>query len=268
MSKFAFLLGRKNLISLAELQAILPEQTEFLEMNGEILLVDLPSAAADHLKEHARTFLNQLGGTIKIIEISQEADRNPGRLPKLLAEIALNEFKEQSGKIRYALYIKSIKGDSFEILKKSLIETKKSLKKAEISSRFINNNFQNAEIAALKGENILNKGGEICALEGKNGWYIGKTLAIQDIDAYSTRDYERPERDARVGMLPPKLAQILINLSGHNKLGESAKEKSLFDPFCGLGTVLMEGLLMNFQMIGSDVSSDVLNKAQKKVGAV
>ena len=42
---------------------------------------------------------------------------------------------------------------------------------------------------------------------------IARTTAVQDIDAYTLRDRGRPKRDARVGMLPPKLAQTIINLS-------------------------------------------------------
>ncbi|MFZ1683180.1 MAG: hypothetical protein WAU88_03525, partial [Candidatus Zixiibacteriota bacterium] len=57
-----------------------------------------------------------------------------------------------------------------------------------------------------------------------NGWellvvsdgqtaYLAQTVRIQDIDAYAARDQARPHRDAKVGMLPPKLAQIIINLA-------------------------------------------------------
>ena len=62
-------------------------------------------------------------------------------------------------------------------------------------------------------------------------WY--KVVGVQDIDAYSKRDQTRPARDAKVGMLPPKLAQILINLCGPLKPGSV-----VLDPFCGTGVVL------------------------------
>lgn len=264
MSKLAFLLGRKPLISLAELAAVLPTNTNYLELNGEVLIVD---TEVNLTQEEARLFLNRLGGSIKIIEITAQADKNPGKIPQQLAQLALEKFKGQEGKAKYALFVKSIKNKAEQILKNSLLETKKTLKAAEISSRFINNNFQNTEIAALKGENILNRGAEFCALEGNSGWFLGHTLAIQDIDAYSARDYDRPERDARVGMLPPKLAQIMINLTGQTRLEhqQTSSEKYLYDPFCGLGTVLMEGLLMGFHVVGSDLAPDILKKAHKNL---
>jgi hypothetical protein len=43
-------------------------------------------------------------------------------------------------------------------------------------------------------------------------------MALQDFESYSKRDYGRPARDPRTGSLPPKLAQILINLAEPNKI--------------------------------------------------
>ena len=45
---------------------------------------------------------------------------------------------------------------------------------------------------------------------------ISTSIACQNIDAYARRDRARPARDAFVGMLPPKLAQILVNLATGN----------------------------------------------------
>jgi tRNA G10 N-methylase Trm11 len=57
---------------------------------------------------------------------------------------------------------------------------------------------------------------------------------VQNIDEYSKRDYSK-DRDMQIGMLPPKLSQMMINLSGG---------KTIYDPFVGLGTVLIESLYM------------------------
>ncbi|MGB2111367.1 MAG: hypothetical protein ACPHY8_06160 [Patescibacteria group bacterium] len=43
--------------------------------------------------------------------------------------------------------------------------------------------------------------------------YFGASIWVQDIYAYSKRDYSK-DRDMQVGMLPPKLSQMMINLSG------------------------------------------------------
>lgn len=70
--------------------------------------------------------------------------------------------------------------------------------------------------------------------------------AIQDIEAYARRDRGRPHADPGRGMLPPKVAQILLNLSLVPPGG------TVWDPFCGVGTIPMEGLLQGLKVIASD----------------
>ena len=84
-------------------------------------------------------------------------------------------------------------------------------------------------------------------LEVSGKSYLGITLFCQDIDAYTRRDTEKI-RDMDVGMLPPKLAQIMIHLACE---GESIS--SLYDPFVGLGTIPIEALNMGMlRVMGSD----------------
>ena len=118
--------------------------------------------------------------------------------------------------------------------------------------------------AALSTATSLHNG-----LSGKNprkcefvktddGWY--KVIGVQDIDAYAKRDQARPARDAKVGMLPPKLAQILINLCG--PLPEGA---TVLDPFCGTGVVLQEALLMGYKVQGTDLSEKMVEYTRKNL---
>jgi tRNA G10 N-methylase Trm11 len=54
-------------------------------------------------------------------------------------------------------------------------------------------------------------------------------------------------------MIPPKLAQVMINLARRDEA--DFQDKILFDPFCGSGTILMEAYLMGIKnIIGSDLS--------------
>jgi len=63
-------------------------------------------------------------------------------------------------------------------------------------------------------------------------------------------------------MLPPKLAQILINLAG----GGKTEKKTVLDPFCGSGTILTEAALMGYKnMIGSDESDKAVQDTQKNL---
>jgi len=83
--------------------------------------------------------------------------------------------------------------------------------------------------------------------------HIARTISVQDIDSYSKRDYNRPKRDTKVGMLPPKLAQMMLNLA---KVGPN---HTVLDPFCGTGVVLMEAALKGAKLIGSDMNQQMID---------
>jgi len=66
------------------------------------------------------------------------------------------------------------------------------------------------------------------------------------------------------GMLPPKLARIMVNLTTSYKL--QATSSVLLDPFCGSGTVLMEALLCGFKkVIGADISKKAVANSEKNL---
>jgi tRNA G10 N-methylase Trm11 len=91
--------------------------------------------------------------------------------------------------------------------------------------------------------------------------YIGHTLACQDIDAYAGRDIGK-SRDMTVGMMPPKLVQMMINIS------DTPRNSAIYDPFCGLGTTLIEAANMGFNsLFGSDISREMAVSSQKSLEA-
>ncbi len=61
-------------------------------------------------------------------------------------------------------------------------------------------------------------------------------------------EFKRPRIDTVNGMLTSKLSKILINLS------LTPETKTIYDPFCGTGTVLLEAMLMGYNAIGSDLN--------------
>jgi SAM-dependent methyltransferase len=121
---------------------------------------------------------------------------------------------------------------------------------------------------------------------------LGKTEAVQDFKNLSFRDFGRPERDDASGMIPPKLAQIMLNLSGKipavgtqylafppdrtqylacppDRTQSIAFLPNLLDPFCGSGTVLMEAALIGFKnLIGSDISEKAIADTKQNLAWV
>ena len=88
---------------------------------------------------------------------------------------------------------------------------------------------------------------------------FGYSVAQQDVDAYAKRDYGKPVRSMTRGMLPPKLAQIMINGIQPTKIDR------VWDPFCGTGTVLIEAALMNILTIGSDKDTSALQSTKENI---
>src|SRR3989344_1476705 len=89
---------------------------------------------------------------------------------------------------------------------------------------------------------------------------VGKTLAVQAFEDWSERDYNRPRRDAKRGMLPPKLARMMVNMLGLPPHG------NLLDPFCGSGTVLMEAVMLGWpKIIGADKSARAVEDAKSNL---
>lgn len=87
-----------------------------------------------------------------------------------------------------------------------------------------------------------------------NNLSITKTIFVQDIDSYTARDRHRPYRDARNGMLPPKLAQTMLNLALSASPHSNLAKLNVLDPFCGTGVVLMEAALNGANVYGSDIN--------------
>jgi hypothetical protein len=87
--------------------------------------------------------------------------------------------------------------------------------------------------------------------DGAQTW-LAQTTWVQDVDDYARRDYGRPRRDAKVGMLPPKLALSMLNLAG------AKPAEVILDPFCGTGVVLQEAALIGCQLYGSDIEERMI----------
>ncbi len=81
-----------------------------------------------------------------------------------------------------------------------------------------------------------------------------QTIWWHDTNRWIQKDRSVPVADARIGLLPPKLARIMINLASTPTSG-----RVLLDPFCGFGRIMAEALEMGYKVIGSDQSSSQIN---------
>lgn len=93
---------------------------------------------------------------------------------------------------------------------------------------------------------------------------IGHTVVVQDVDEWSKLDYGKPSRRIHEGMLPPKVARVMVNL-GLGRVLSSEKTPRVYDPFCGSGTVLIEGLRVGCRVVGSDLSPDAVQSTEENL---
>jgi len=242
MNLYAFQLGRQKELCLAELKTLLGAQN-LVEKNNDIAIFKLEKAD--------QKLQDDLGGTIKIMQVFNKTTKE--NVEKSLEEHLLQEFEGWNGKIQFALNMFGLKK---EFKSKALLTNCKGvLKSLGLNCRFVNNSDKNPQPSTIFKARVLQKGIDINLIKCDSGIYLAQSVTIQNIDDYSLRDYNKPKRDAKVGMTPPKLAQIMINLAG--------PAKTIYDPFCGTGTYLMEVMLMGKTALGSDIEGKMVEYTEQ-----
>lgn len=204
-------------------------------------------------------FQTRLAGTVKLGEILTELSLNE-LSPAVLADII--ESRPRADRILFGLSIYGAKKKEAQALKHLPIQLKRELKERGKSVRWVTGDEGKISPAAVAKLHLTTEGYDfvIGIAEGKA--LIGLTTQVQDADAWSGRDFGRPFRDAKTGMLPPKLARMMVNLA----IGlEPLEESVLLDPFCGSGTVIMEAALMfpKLKLVGADIDTKQIAGSQE-----
>jgi tRNA G10 N-methylase Trm11 len=258
MKKYFFVLGTNPELSLAELKAIFPNNK--WELCASVAMADF-SESLD-----AKKLMSGLGGTIKIGEMIKTVSlANRHALSDLVKKELFLEAKKLKDNLRFNFGFsfygqKRLPGDFFKLG----LAIKKDLRQIGIASRMVTSRDPILSSVVVEQNKLIEQGTEICLISDRGSVNIGKTLAVQPFKELSKRDFGRPNRDDFSGMIPPKLAQIMINLARRNDA--DFKDKTILDPFCGSGTVLMEAYLLGFKnIIGSDLSDKAVSDSVKNI---
>jgi len=239
--KYAFAMGRHPSLSVAELVRAIPDLTLESAEGG---------ICVGNCGELAPEFINKIGGTIKIIAIDKEI----GSLGEISAAFLRKLIPAREGRIIFGISVYgTVPGAERRRIYIEGLELKKAIKAEGRRARYVvSQNTQLSSVVVAKNK-LIEEGAEIVIIKERSRALIGRTVAIQEFEAYGERDFDRPGRSARRGMLPPKLAQMMINIAN----GE--KNKTLLDPFCGSGTVLGEALLLGYtDVVGADISREAI----------
>ena len=256
--KYFFILGKNPILSKAEIEAVL-EFEEYriknIEFSQNVLIIETE-------KELDINWLNnRLGGTVKIGKILDT-------IPSLenFEERFFDLIKFRDGKVYFgfSLYQLDFKVHLKKYQNKLLpvaMEIKRILREEKnVNSRYVVSKELELSSVIVKKNKLLQNGAEICFLVKENEILVGQTLAVQAFEEFGARDFTRPSRDELSGMLPPKLARIMINLA------QVKEDVQILDPFCGSGTILQEALILGYQkLIGSDKSEKAINDSRENL---
>lgn len=236
--KYLAILGRQPELGLLELESLYG--ADALERFGNgVAIVSQPLV------------IDRLGGTQKVAKVLWEGPAGDLlNLPLDTVDLPMRDSKTPFGVSLYGT------NKAHPAVLKVGLTLKKRLRERG-SVRLVTPTKGSAlDAAQILHNQILDHGFELIIALSNNRMTIARTTAIQDIAWYSRRDYNRPARSAKVGMLPPKLAQIMINTTDSN---------FIYDPFCGTGVVLQEALLMGRGAGGSDLATDMVAASKENL---
>jgi SAM-dependent methyltransferase len=267
------ILGRQPALGLAELESLYGAD-KLQPIGTQAVIVDVdPCLLA----------FDRLGGSTKFAKLLTVLDYiDWQKVEKFLLEVSPGHSQRiPEGKM--TLGLSTIGFDvGLKQLQATGLKMKKVIRATDRPVRLVPNKSPELNAAQV----IHNK------LTGPNGWellfirngprtIVAQTIKVQDIEAYTRRDRERPMRDTKVGMLPPKLAQILINVASgtiaETKLqnicdipaGEpiphTILNQRVLDPFCGTGVVLQEAALMGYDVYGTDLEQRMIDYTSKNL---
>ncbi len=255
MNRYVFLLGREAALGAAEVIATGRfSSIDAAASGGEVLV-----ASTDTALENPQAFLDRIGGTVKLAGVVSEVEGQPS-LEDLLALLP------GEGKVHFGI---SWYGGQVPDLEKLGRQMKAALQAQDRSARFVSSRSNPLSSVIVRTQKLLGaRGCEIIVaiLNGgdvgsrRASTLLGRTIAAQNFIEYGRRDAGRPSRNINRGMLPPKVAQVLLNLA-QVKPGDT-----VLDPFCGTGTVLQEALVMGAgKAIGRDVDDDAVEEATENL---
>lgn len=237
---YAFVFGRTPELSRAELFHLLSvwgfEYAKTASSEGFELL----NFASD-----PSPVFDRLGGTVKVVRAQEEPDL--AGLPE--------------GKVSFGV---SFYGGGSAKAKRNLeIALKQELRDLGRNARFVHGEALALSSGTVTREQLQEKGFEWNRFHVNGRAYEGVTVWVQPIEAWAARDQKRPYRDARVGMLPPKLARIIVNLAATSPPDDASGP--VYDPFCGTGTILQETLLCGYEAAGGDTDPRMVDYTTKNM---
>lgn len=273
MVQSVMILGRQPALGLAELESLYGA-AKLQPVGDKAVIVDVdPCLLA----------FERLGGSVKFCKLLTTLDTTDWRtIEKFLLEVSPGHSKRMpEGKMRLGLSVIGLE-IGLKQLEATGLSLKKAIRKTGRNVRLVPNKSRELNTAQVLHNQLTGRTGwELVLIRDGQRTVIAQTVKVQDIESYTRRDRGRPKRDAKVGMLPPKLAQIIINLATGPlseetltnicDIPEDAEiprprlDRTLLDPFCGTGVMLQEATLMGYDVYGTDLEERMVDYSRQNL---
>ncbi|HSX36950.1 MAG TPA: hypothetical protein VLG13_02440 [Patescibacteria group bacterium] len=267
------ILGRLPGLGLAELESLYGA--------GKVRSVGEAAAVVD--VDPCLLAFDRLGGSVKFCKVLTELDTtNWKEIENFLVKVSPGHAQRlPEGKMQLGLSLYGFK-ESVRQIEATGLTLKKVIRASGRSVRLTPNKEPELNSAQVYHNHLTGPTGwELIFVKDGNKTVVAQTVKVQDINAYSSRDQARPKRDTRVGMLPPKLAQIIINLAAGQLQEDTLQNicdipagepvprallnKTVLDPFCGTGVILQEALLMGYDIRGTDLEPRMVDYSKQNL---
>lgn len=251
-----FITGSNRELSRAELNTILDNPKTLIDSDDVFLI--------EGFEGNVSRVLHETGGSIKA-GLMYASAKSRDELIQSLAGLAVS-MRPGDGKLTFgvSVYEAGARGKTAVLRKdieKIALSAKKIMRESGRSARYATSMTPVLSSVVVRKQGLLDAGIEFCLFPLENETLIGITETVQDFEEWGERDYGRPARDAARGMLPPKLARMMINLAGGDP-----EQHTILDPYCGVGTVLTEAMSLGYtRLIGSDIDEKATEATRKNV---
>ena len=252
---YLFMIGRTPELSQAEVTAVL----SLLAIPFELQFVSDAVVAVEVTEPlPCQMLVDRLGGTVKIAQLVGSF-LSDSQTEEAVAEIITNALKSETSGKRVTFGV-SLVGQVANI---SLVKLSKKIKDEleadSILSRYVLPKDGQISSVVVTKERLC----EFLCVVHNEKLLVARTQAVQRFAAWSHRDWDRPAVDPKSGMLPPKVARMMVNV-GIARLADK-QSPLILDPFCGSGTILAEAMMLGCSVVGCDKSEQAAKDTKENL---
>ncbi|MEK7537998.1 MAG: 50S ribosomal protein L11 methyltransferase [Patescibacteria group bacterium] len=257
MSETLFILGREPELSVAELEAMTTA------WSAAVTVASTSVALVRHEGGLPDRALDRLGGSVKQVTVLERWPITTNLVTTLIEKLSgdwVQKLFPDRGRIEFGLSVYGASNSERAAVNRQGLRLKKELVHSGRPVRYVTSREPQLSAVTVKKNGLLEKGKELVFVKTAPEVIVGLTAAVQDYEAYGRRDFGRPAANPKSGMVPPKLAQMMLNIAGVQP------NDVLLDPWCGSGTILQEAALMGVKEIyGSDLEPKAVKSAQENI---